>query len=203
MTVRTTIPALALLAGAILLAACGGGTAATAPGATQAAAATSTQAPAATDAGIPSFVLPSFHANSNLEKLIPTEVGGEPITTMSVSGADLIGLGSSEVLSSVLTALGKQPSDLSAAFGGNSLIEIVAFQINGESGSQILDAFNAQSQSDSIVSDASFGGKSVKKIAPSGGGDATYVYTKDDVIFSVTGSDITDALLNEAFSKLP
>jgi len=206
MTLPTTTRALALAAAAIMVAACGGATATTAPAATQAAVATTTpatQAPVSTDGGLGSFALPSFHANTNLEKLIPTEIGGEAITTLSVSGADLIGLGSSQELSAVLTTLHKQPSDLSAAFGGNTLIEIVAFQIVGVSGSQILDAFSAAALADSTVTDASFGGKSVKKIVASDGGDATYVYTKDDVIFSVTGSDLTDALLNEAFSKLP
>ena len=206
MTARPSIRTFTLLIAAVALAACSGGAATNAP-ATQAAAATqavvATQAPAATDNGLPSFVLPSFHANSNLEKLIPTEVGGEAITTLSVSGTDLIGLGSSDELKAVLTALGKQPSDLSAALGGNSLVEFAAFQVNGVSGSQILSAFSAQSVTDSVVTDATFGGKSVKKIAPTDGSDATYVYTRDDVVFSVSGSELTDALLNEAFSKLP
>lgn len=203
MTAQRSARAMALAVAAIVVAACGGGTATTGP--TQAAVATSapsTQAPAASG-GLPTFVLPSFHANTDLEKLIPAEIGGEALTTLSVSGTDLIGLGSSEELSAVLTALNKQPSDLSAAIGGNTLIEIVAFQVKGVSGSQILDAFFAASQSTGTVTDVSFGGKSVKKIAPTDGSDATYVYSKNDVVFSVTGSDITDALLNEAFSKLP
>jgi hypothetical protein len=44
-------------------------------------------------------------------------------------------------------------------------------------------------------------GKSVKKITPADG-DATYVYASGDVIFAVTGSGLTDALISEAFSKL-
>ena len=204
MTPRTNFSAIALLAGAFVVAACGGTAATNAP-ATQSAVATlapATQAPGSSDGTSPSFALPSFHANTTLEKVIPTEIGGEAITTMSVSGADLIGVGSSQELSAVLTALHKQPSDLSAAFGGNTLIEIVAFQVNGVSGGQILDAFNAATQSGATITDASFGGKSVKKIATTTG-DPTYVYTKDDIVFSVGGAAITDALLNEAFSKLP
>lgn len=209
MSTRTTTRALALLAGALVLAACGSGTATNAP-ATQAAtqAAVATQAPAATDNGVPSFVLPSFHGNVDLEKLIPTQVGGEAITTLSMTGTDFVGSGSDTELVAVLTALNKQPSDLSVAFGGNSLVQIIAFQVSGVPGSQILNAFYAASQQagGSSITDASYGGKSIKKIVPTDGSDPSYVYTKNDVVFSVGGSGsdpITDALLNEAFSKLP
>jgi hypothetical protein len=207
MTARTAARAVGLLATAIVVAACSGGSGATNAPATQAAATTAaTQAPAGSSQGNPTFALPSFHGDVDLEKLIPTTIGGEAMTTLSMGGEEFVGSGSDAELTAVLTALGKQPSDLSVAFGGNTQVQIVAFQVNGVPGSQILNAFYTASQASagSTISDASFGGKSVKKIQPTDlTEDPSYVYTKEDVVFTVGGTEITDALLNEAFSKLP
>ena len=211
MTARTSVRALALFIGAAFVAACGGGAATSAPGATQGAIATTpaTQGPATTDNSIPSFALPSFHGNVDLEKLIPTSIGGEPITTLSMTGADFVGSGSDTELTAVLTALNKQPSDLSVAFGGNTVIQIIAFQVNGVPASQILDAFyNASKASlDATISDTNIAGKAAKKLTPS---DTTqspsYIYAKDDVVYTVSGGGdgaIPDAVLTETFQKLP
>jgi hypothetical protein len=212
MTARTSIRALGLLTGALVVAACGGGSGPTnAPVATQAAVATpaATQAPAPTGQDIPSFALPSFHGNVDLEKLIPTSIGGEAITTLSMTGDDFVGSGSDTELTAVLATLNKQPSDLSVAFGGNSMVQIIAFQVNGVPGSQILDAFYNASKStlDATISDVTIAGKAVKKITPSSTTDTpSYVYAKDDVVYSVGASGdaaLTDALLTETFQKLP
>jgi hypothetical protein len=204
MTARRAGTTLALLTGAALLVvACGGATTAPTTGAS------GTQAPpseAAPSIGLPgSFALPSFHSNVDLEKMIPAEIGGEAITTQSMSGAQFLGTPNNE-FANVLSGLGKQPSDLSVAFGFNTQLSVIAFQISGTPGNAILDAFKNSSTDLGTLTDVSYGGKAVKKLTPTDASEGTsYIYTTQDVVFvvSAVGDTVTDALLNEAFSKLP
>lgn len=211
MTARTSVRALALLTGALLVAACAGGAPTNAPAATQdgLATAAATQGPGATDASEPSFALPSLHGNVDLEKLIPASIGGEDMTTMSMTGEDFVGSGSDTDLTAVLDALNKQPADLSVAFGGNTAVQIIAFQVSGVPGSQILDAFRSAAGSTLAVtiSNTTIAGKAAQKVTPT---DTTqlpsYLYIKNDVVFSIAaGGDVglTDAQLTEVFQKLP
>ena len=209
MTARRAGTTLALLTGAALLVvACGGAAPTTAPTAGSATQAPPTQAapsePGSSE-GLPgfSFALPSFHSNTDLETLIPAEIGGEAVTTQSMSGAQFLGTPNNE-FASVLGGLGKQPSDLSVAFGFNTQLSVIAFQISGVPGSTILDAFKNTSTDAGTITDASFGGKAVKKVTPTEASQGvSYIYTTQDVVFVVTGATLTDALLTEAFSKLP
>lgn len=211
MTSRATFRAVALAASALVAAACSGGGGATTAPATQAAPATTaaaTQVPAATDEGNPTFALPSIHGNVNLEKLIPTSIGGEAITTLSMTGDQFVGSGADSDLVAVLTALNKQPTDLSVAFGGNTTVTIIAFQVNGVSGSQILDAFYNVSKAslNATITDVSIAGKAAKKETPTDTTqDPSYIYVKADVVFSIAGASgaLTDAQLAEVFQKLP
>ena len=211
MTARRTGTVMTLFVGlALAVVACSGSTATTGPTSATSTSATPTEAPsteAPAASGLPgsSFAIPSFHANADLEKLIPAEIGGEPVTTQSMSGAQFLGTPNNEV-ANVLSGLGKQPSDLSVAFGFNMNVSVIAFQINGVPGSTILDSFKNASTDAGTITDASYGGKSVKKLTPTEASQAaSYIYTTQDVVFVVggTGTTLTDALLNEAFSKLP
>jgi hypothetical protein len=165
-------------------------------------------APAATDDAGASFPQPSIHSDVNLEKLIPSSIGGEAITTLSMSGDDFVGSGADSELGPVLDALNKQPSDLSVAFGGNSMVQIIAFQVHGVPGDQILTAFYNVSKTtlNATITDTTIAGKAAKKITPN---DTTqspsYIYVKNDVVFSIAGAigAITDAQLTEVFQKLP
>jgi hypothetical protein len=205
MTARRAGTMLALLSGtALLFVACGGTGPTTAP-TTQAQpteAAPSEAAPSEGGPGV-SFALPSFHSNVDLEKLIPPQIGGEAVTTQSMSGAQFLGTPNNE-FTGVLAGLGKQPSDLSVAFGFTTQISVIAFQISGIPGGTILDAFKSTSTDAGTITDASYGGKAVKKLTPTDASQAaSYIYTTQDVVFVVSGNTLTDALLNEAFSKLP
>lgn len=197
------LPFAALTSLAILVAACGGGSATTAPGATQGAA---TQVPAAT-AGGTALAIPTFHSDQNLESLFPDTLGGETVSVQSVSGTEFMGLGGATELQAVLTALGKTPADMSVAIGGAGGVLISAVKINGANGPAIMNALFAAYQAETAtVTDVTFGGKAVKKITQSDSpDDITYIYTAQDVVFAVgsSGGDLTDAQLTEAFSKLP
>jgi len=209
MTARRAGTTLALLTGAALLVvACGGSAATTSPTAPPVTQAPPTQAAPSQAApsqgpGL-SFAIPSFHANANLEKLIPTQIGGEAMTTQSMSGTQFLATPNNEV-AGVLSGMGKQPSDLSVAFGFNMQLSVIAFQINGVPGNTILEAFKNSTTDAGAITDASFGGKAVKKLTPKDASGVSYIYTTQDVVFVVsgTGSAPSDAILNEVFSKLP
>lgn len=208
MTARfTALPLAALASVAILVAACGGGTATNAP-ATQgpATGAPATQGPASTDGVEFSFDTSSFHADQQLEGMFPDQIGGEDLTVLSMSGEEFMGDGASPELEAALGTISKQPSDLSVAYGGAGQITIIAFKVQGVPGSSVLAAlFQAYaSDSEATKSNVTLGGKSVTKLTPlNPDEDPNYVSTAQDVVFSVTGPGITDAQLNEVFSKLP
>ncbi len=210
MTARRNATGLGLLAGAMLIiAACGSAATATtaptttptSPPATQGAA---SEAPAS---GLPgfSFALPSFTSDAELEAMFPKQIGGETLTVLSMRGSDFMGSGASgDEIGPILQQLGKTPADLSVAFGSAMNIQVFAFRIQGVAADQFLNAYvqGAQSAQGSTITDASFGGKPVKKVV-STGQDAVYLYLHNDVVWTVGGTGLTDALLNEAFSKLP
>jgi hypothetical protein len=200
MTARRTATGLALLIGATLVVAACGSSATATPGGS---ATPATEVPPTS--GLPgfSFALPSFTADAELEALFPDEIGGETVTVRSMSGSDFLRLGtSSKDLEVALQQLGKTPNDLSVGFGGTSSVTIFAFRIKGVPADQFLAAYLAATTQGSTVTDASYGGKSVKKVVTNGQ-VAAYLYLSGDVLWTVAGAALTDLLLNETFSKLP
>jgi hypothetical protein len=186
----TALPLAALASFAILVAACGGSTATTAP---------ATQGPATFDTS-------SFHADQQLEGLFPKQIGGEDLTVLSMTGDEFMDGEAAPEIEAALGTLGKSASDLSVGFGGIASLSIIAFKVSGVPGNTILAAVTAafQQEDASTSSDVTISGKSVKKFAQADTTeDVLYVYTSHDVVFTVSGSDITDVLLNEVFSKLP
>ena len=211
MTVRRNATGAALLIGAMLvIAACGPAANATTGPTTTPTSPPVTQAPgseAPGSSGLPgfSFALPSFTSDAELEAMFPTQLGGETLQILSMSGSDFMGSGmSGNEIGPILQQLGKSPSDLSVAVGGTTNISVIAFRIKGVPADQFLNAYIAQAPQGATITDASFGGKSVKKVVTTGQ-DPIYLYLHDDVIWTVggSGSGLTDALMNEAFSKLP
>jgi hypothetical protein len=198
-------PALITVA-TLLVAACGGATATTAP--TQGTAASQ---PAATGSepfpsfGLPgfSFALPSFTADKNLEGMFPDTIAGETVTVLSMSGGDFMAMGTaSKDVQTALGQLGKTPADLSVGVGSTSTLTIYAFRIKGVPADQFLGKYLSSTAVGSSVTDASFGGKTVKKVTTNGQVSA-YLYLSGEVLWTVGGTNPSDALLNEAFSKLP
>jgi hypothetical protein len=206
MSARRTGTVMTLFVGlALAVAACSGNAATSAP--TTAAATENpepaTEAPGASQPDF-TFALPSFHAAADLEALFPKDIGGQPLQVLSMSGSQFIGTAGSTI-TPVLTKLGKSASDLNVAFGGTTQISVIAFQIKGVPADQFLTAYSQTAPQGATISDVSYGGKSVKKVVTADQASPTFIYLKDDVIWTVTGgsSAPTDALLNEAFSKLP
>ena len=126
-----------------------------------------------------------------------------------MTGADFLGTGvGGTELQQVLGLLGKTPADLSVAFGGTEDVTVIAYRVKGVPGETILNGLRAayEQAADVTITDASFGGKSVKKLVPKDptSTDGTvYIYTSGDVVYVVGGDNATDAILNETFSKLP
>ena len=202
MTRPRIVRSLAVLPAAIvLLAACGSGSPSGAPGATQAPG--FTLAPASSAGGGFSFEIPSFTTDPELEALLPSEIGGAPTEKLSMSGTDLIGEGSGEDLRVILTQFGKSPSDLSAGLAGAAGIDIIAYRVRGIDANALFQAFlQLIGNADNVVSDASLGGKSIKKIVTPEA-DTSYVYASGDVLFIVEATDeVAPALLDEVFTKL-
>jgi hypothetical protein len=202
--------AAALLIAAIAVAACQSGNGATSsPGESLAGPGAlstpqpATQAPLPTiDAGF-SFELPS--QDKELEAMLPDEIAGGTVGKSSMTGSSLVGA-SDSALSKALQGLGKTPDDLSAAFGTGGGVSVSVYRLKGVDAATLLVAFVAllDPGETPTVTDATVGGKEVKQVVT--GGSTSYVYTKDDVLFTIapigTGTD-ADAAIAEAISKLP
>lgn len=205
---RLGATALSLLIGTIaVVAACGPSAAATAtPGATTAAVVTP---PPATDGGLPTFALPSFTGDKDLEAMMPDEIGGQDVTVISMTGQEFLGMGGSAEMDAMLKSLNKQPSDLSVAFAGTTAVTVIAFRVKGVAAGQIFPALvDAYKEGvSSTPTQVSFAGKSVTKFTPAGSSPdeaITYIYTAGDTVFAVGGiGEVSDAVLTEVFSKLP
>jgi hypothetical protein len=211
MTARRTGLGLAAMTGAaVLFAACGGagGTPPTTTPPAPGPVASGSIAPAS-DAlpsfALPgfSFALPSFTADKDLESMFPDTIGGETVTVLSMSGGDFVALGAaSKDVQTALQQLGKTPADLSVGVGSTSTLTIYAFRIKGVPADQFLGKYLSSTAVGSSVTDASFGGKTVKKVTTNGQ-VAAYLYLSGEMLWTVGGASPSDALLTEAFSKLP
>lgn len=210
----TTTRAIGLLAaGALLIAACGGNAATTAP--TQAAAPTTaattpplvtpTEAPGASSGPGASLDLSSFHGDQDLEGMIPETVAGETLTVLSMTGDQFLGGAGSPELEAALKALNKSTSDLSVAFAGSTSVSILAFRVKGVPADTLFTAFKSAETEGFTSENVTYGAKTVIKLGSSDGSTA-FIYLKADTMFVVSGSGTTvpsDAVLNEAFQKLP
>ncbi len=180
MTARRTGFALTMAVGtAIAVAACGGTAATSAPtnGAVSQAPETevpTTEAPGSSELPGFSFALPSFTADTELESMFPKEIGGDTLQVLSMTGSDFLGTGGAgAAIAPALSKLGKTPADLSVAFGGTTKITVIAFRIKGVPADQFLNAYTQTAASGASITDASFGGKSVKKVVTANSDTAT------------------------------
>jgi hypothetical protein len=208
-TNRLARPLALVAAAAFIVTACGGNAATTAPGTV----APATSGPVATAPGASadpgfSFALPSgLNADKDLESILPDELGGVAVTKLSMSGDDFLGEdASSEDLAQMMQTLGKAPSDLSVAFGGNASVVMIAFRVKGVDATTMYNAVLASQEAEDVgdITDVTIGGKAAKKLVDSTQ-TTSYLYLTGDAVVTVTsvGASFTDATLNEIFSKLP
>ncbi|HEX7171413.1 MAG TPA: hypothetical protein VF365_02270 [Candidatus Limnocylindria bacterium] len=147
------------------------------------------------------LALPSFDLNGDpeLAARFPDTVGGEPLQVTSMRGDQMGALGGSDpTFEEFLDSIGAELSDVSFAFGGvmstESVFSVGAFRIVGANEDDLEREFIAASEDAGDISgfeDASVGGKDVLTgLDPSGETDASfYLYTKDDTIYFLTGTE--------------
>ena len=200
---------IAALASALVVAACGGGGATTAP--TQA---TATE-PGMTsfdrstfDLGsfaIPSFEIPSFAGDEELEALLPDTIVGQPVIKQSVSGQAFIDMGMGAAFEDILEDVGASAGDLSVAIGSAGTLIVFAYQVEGQSAEQVFGGLEAalQAGGGGTVGEINVGGRTLSQVtAPA---ETTYIYLASDVVFVIgdVSGTVSPELLQDAVSQLP
>ena len=155
------------------------------------------------------FPMPSFTGDPDLAALFPTTIGGEELTTQTLSGTELAATGDPEQMQPVVDALaglGKTLDDVSLGFAFGGTASIQAIKIDGVDANAILTDFLPlllTDVSDPVQAPATLSGKSVIKVTDGPdeeGADTRWIYAHDDVIWQVV-ADEPD--LSEAFAALP
>jgi hypothetical protein len=157
------------------------------------------------------FAIPSFDINGDPELAgrFPDTVGGEPLTVQSFRGDIFAEVGGADPsLQEFLDGVGADLEDVSVAFGGittsaESFFSVGAFRVVGASEDDLEREFLAASEEAgdiSGVSDGTVGGKDVKVASdPTGeAGGQVYLYTQDDTLYFITGSEELAAEVLEA-----
>lgn len=154
--------------------------------------------------------LPSFDLNGDpeLAARFPDTVGGQPLQVQSMRGDTFMSIGGSDPsFEEFLDSVDADLSDVSVAFGGatsgESFLSVGAFRILGASEDDLEREFIAASEEAGDISgmeQASVGGKDVwTAVDPSGETEASvYLYTKDDTLYFLTGSEAEVAEILEA-----
>ena len=143
---------------------------------------------------------PSFDMNGDpeLAARFPDSVGGVPLTVQSFRGDVFMQAGGSDPsFEAFLDSVGAELSDVSVAYGvvasAESPLSVGAFRILGASEDDLEREFIAASEESGGVSglaQSSVGGKDVWTAAdPSGAGMSVFMYTKDDTLYFLTGSE--------------
>jgi len=161
----------------------------------------------------PSEPQPSFHGDTDLEALFPTQIGNVTLEVQSLTGEDITAQGGDipQEFLDALAAQGKSMSDVSFAIGGGldaasgSTISITAIQIDGVDIAPLADDLIAVlgDQAPASQTPGEVGGKTVTVVKPqadSADSDLQYVYPKGDILWIVSA---VDPALTEVFQKLP
>jgi len=155
---------------------------------------------------LPSFAIPSFASDAELEALLPDSIGGSVVVKSSLAGDAIVNLPGGSALASQLDDLGATVDDVSVAIGsagaGPTAIVVFAYRIAGVSADRIFEGLEAAMQSGQggQVSHTTVSGRDVTQVTS--GGETTYIYLADDVVF-IVGGQLTAELLEDAISQLP
>jgi hypothetical protein len=171
---------------------------------------TPSSAAVSTPAPVPSFVLPSFTSDKELEAALPDTFQGTTLKKFSFKGGDLFknATGSSKEFLNLITSLGKTPDDLSFAVAsdptGKLGVTFGAYRIKGADASvwfpRLVEIAKRQ-DSTSQVSQLNLGGKDVTSLTTSAAKQITYGWPRGDVLFIVLSAD--KALAGQAIAAMP
>ena len=196
--------AVAALVLAMLVAACGGST--------SSATASPTPSPEPTT-NSSAGALPSAGAVSDLEGLIPAEIGGITLQKSSMSGDQFVNSGStSQELQDFLEGLGVAVEDVAIAIGVGLSTEtgeaaaMFAFRADGADTDRLVNGFKEAYDADNdrglVWEPVSIGGKSAERTTnPQQPDQVIYLYAKDDILFFLTTA--TEEQAAEALAALP
>jgi hypothetical protein len=164
--------------------------------------------PAASGLALPSFDL---NGDPELADRFPDTVGGQPLLVQSMRGDQMTGFGEADpTFEQFLDSIDAELTDVSVAFGGvfnaadpEGIFSVGAFRVLGASEEDLEREFLAaggETGDFSGMEDASVGGKEVLTgIDPSGETELRfYLYTKDDTLYFLTGSEEQAAEVLEA-----
>lgn len=155
--------------------------------------------------------IPSVDLNGDpeLAARFPDAVGGVDLEVQSFRGDTFAQLGGSDpAFEAFLEAIDAELSDVSVAFGGaasseDAALTVGAFRVVGANEDDLEREFLAASQAEGDIAgmeEATIGGKDVWTAQdPSGEtGASVVVYTKDDTVYFLTGSEEQIAEILEA-----
>jgi hypothetical protein len=205
---------------AIVLAACSSGQGSSASASASAEptpTATEEATPEATESAEPDasgseMAIPSFDLNGDpeLADRIPDTVDGQPLQVFSFRGDVFMSQGADPEFQAFLDSVDADLEDVSVAVGGvasgESYISVTAFRVLGVSEDRLREEFLSAAEGSGDVSgfeNATLAGKSVYVAPdPTGelGGVSFYLYTKDDTIYWMTG---TEAQVTQILEALP
>jgi hypothetical protein len=154
----------------------------------------------------PSFAIPSFGSDEELEALLPDTIGGSIVIKTSMTGQGIMNLPAGAALEEQLGALGATVDDVSVAIGstgsGPTAIVLFAYRIEGVSADQIFAGLEQAMQAGQggDVTQTTVAGRPVTQVAS--GGQTTYIYLAGDTVF-IVGGQLTPELLEDAISQLP
>jgi hypothetical protein len=154
----------------------------------------------------PSFVIPSFGSDEELEALLPDTIGGIAVVKTSMTGSGIMNLPGGAALEEQLGELGATVDDVSVAIGTSgdisSPILVLAYRIEGVSAEQIFAGLEAAMQAGQggEVTQTTVAGRPVTQVVS--GSETTYIYLAGDTVF-IVGGQLTPELLEDAISQLP
>jgi hypothetical protein len=209
---RISIPLALLLT--LVVAACSsdGGNASAAASAPPTAEPTPEATPEPSDDGDPLGsigAIPSFDLDGDPELAgrFPDTVDGQPLQIQSLSAEAFAAMPSDPTFDEFLDRIGADATDVSIAFGGadfgDSVLSVGAFRVRGASQDELQREFIAASQETGEageLSEETIGGKEVMTAAdPTDESDVrVFIYTKDDTLYFLTGSEAHAAEILEA-----
>ncbi len=144
-----------------------------------------------------------------LEAVLPTDLGGTPLTIQSNSATELFGDDpSSRALGARIRAIGGTLDQLQVAQAfdetGSILASIVGFRLPGADGTKlraaIVETWLSAGNAGVTTTTVELGGKSLTKVDYGDAGTVQYVYGKDDYVIVIDTSDV--AIATEIAAKL-